>query len=331
MKTIDIHTHLMNPGVRFDRLFDKVSIRFFARGLGVDPAELLADPYQTYVGSMARSIRESVHVERACLFGVDSRFDERGREIDRDRTVCALTEDVLSVTRRHPEAFIPFLSVNPRRTEALDLIDEYVENGCRGAKFLQNYWGVDLNDRRFVPYYEKLRSHHLPLIIHVGSEYTIDSDARYERIGMLDLPLDCGVSVIAAHMGLGRVNHKIRFWRNFSKRPHNFDDDYFQLLEKLRHHDNLYADISAILAPLRARALRHLAGQTDVHGKILFGTDYPVPFSIRFNSYDLPVVKRKEIGVIRNPFDRYLTAMLEYFPADSPIYSNHKKVFEGDV
>ena len=55
----------------------------------------------------------------------------------------------------------------------------------------------------------------------------------------------------------------------------------FVLLDKLRQHDNLYADIAAILAPLRARALRHLAVQKDVHGKILFGTDYPVPFPIR--------------------------------------------------
>lgn len=326
MKTVDIHTHLMSPQVRFDRLFDKLTIRFFARGLGVEPGELMADPYETYVASMARSLRESDKVERACLFGVDSRFDERGREIDRDRTVCAMTDDVLEVTRRHPDLFIPFLSVNPRRADALELIDAYVERGCRGAKFLQNYWGVDLNDRRLVPYYEKLIAHDLPLIIHVGSEYTIDSDPRYEGIGMLELPLDCGVTVIAAHMGLGRIDHKLRLWRNFSRQPRDFDRDYFMLLDKLRRHDNLYADISAMLVPLRARALRHLSEQSDVHGKILFGTDYPVPFWIRFNSYDLALAKRREIGRIGNPFDRYLAVMLEYFPAQNPIYQNHRKI-----
>jgi predicted TIM-barrel fold metal-dependent hydrolase len=326
MKTIDTHTHLMNPEVRFDRLFDKITIRFFAQGLGVEPAALMADPFETYVTSMAKSIHESQYVERACLFGVDSRLDERGREIDRDRTVCATTEDTLAVHQRYPDAFIPFFSINPRRRNALDLVDEYVERGCRGAKFLQNYWAVDLNDQRFIPYYEKLVSRGLPLVIHIGSEYTIDSDPRYERIGMLDLPLECGVTVVAAHMGLGRINYKFRFWRNLSQQPRYFDDDYFRMLEKLRRHDNLYADISAILAPLRARALRHLAAQTDVHHKILFGTDYPVPFSIRFNSYDLPVAKRKEIARIQNPFDRYLAVLLEYFPEGSPLYENYQKV-----
>ncbi len=326
MKTVDIHTHLMNPNVSFDRLFDKVTIRFFAKGLGVDPAALMADPYETYVASMAKSIRESTYVERACLFGVDSRYDEQGREIERDRTVCAMTKDVLSVTQRYAETFIPFLSVNPRRRDALDLIDEYVERGCRGAKFLQNYWGVDLNDERFIPYYEKLISHGLPLIVHVGSEYTIHSDARYERVDMLDLPLDCGVTVIAAHMGLGRVSHKLRPWRNLSRQPRHFDSDYFQLLEKLERHDNLYADISAILAPLRARALRHLSEQKSVHEKILFGSDFPVPYTIRINSYDLLSAKRKEISRLGNPFDRYITALLEYFPTDSAIYTNFRKV-----
>ncbi len=326
MKTVDIHTHLMNPQVRFDRLFDKVTIRFFAQGLGVDAAALMADPYEVYVASMARAIRESEHVERACLFGVDSRLDEQGREIDRDRTVCATTEDTLAADQRYPDTFIPFFSINPRRQNALDLIDEYVERGCCGAKFLQNYWGVDLNDERFIPYYERLVAHKMPLIIHIGSEYSIDSDARYERIDMLDLPLECGVTVIAAHMGLGRINFKLCFWRNLSQRPYCFDDDYFRMLERLCRHENLYADISAILAPLRARALRHLSKQIDVHHKILFGTDYPVPFSVRFNSYDLPVAKRKQIAQIKNPFDRNLAVLLEYFPEGNPIYENYRKL-----
>jgi predicted TIM-barrel fold metal-dependent hydrolase len=326
MKTIDIHTHLMNPGVRFDRLYDKMTVRFFAKSLGVDPKALMLDPYETYVASMANSIRESVYVEKACLFGVDSRFDERGHEIHRDKTVCAMTEDALAVAQRFPDQFIPFLSVNPRRQNALDLIDEYSERGCLGAKFLQNYWAVDLNDKRFIPYYEKLVAQGLPLIVHVGSEYTIKSDARYEGIDMVDLPLACGVKVIAAHMGLGRVNYKLFPWRNLSRNPEHFDSDYFRLLDMLQRYDNLYADISAILAPLRARALRHLAQQQAVHGKILFGTDFPVPFSIRINSYDLPSASRKEVDRMRNPFDRYVAAMLEYFPEHSPIYTNHRKV-----
>ena len=326
MKTIDIHTHLLNPQVKFDRLFDKVTLRFFARGLGVEAKTLQADPYHEYVKAMAKSIRESEHVEKACIFGVDIRLDGKGRESHRDGTVCAMSEDVLQVAQDHPGQFIPFLSVNPRRADALDQIDEYTERGCRGAKFLQNYWGVDLNDERFIPYYEKLKQKNIPLVIHIGSEYTIHSFAEYERINMLDLPVATGVTVIAAHMGLGRINYKACFWRNLSKNPAYFDDDYYRLLDMLQQHDNLYADIAAILAPLRARALRHLSEQTNAHDKILFGTDYPVPFTTRFNTYDLETDIRKQIAQNHNPFDRYAEVIQQYFPPGHAIYSNHSKV-----
>ncbi len=146
---------------------------------------------------------------------------------------------------------------------------------------------------------------------------------------MLDLPLAVGVKVIAAHMGLGRFNHKICLWRNLSKNPRHFDQDYFTLLKMLKQHNNLYADISAILAPLRARALRHLSEQTDVHHKLLFGSDYPVPFSIQHNTYDLPDETRRTINSIENPFDRYAAVILEYFPEESPIYSNYQKLLGG--
>jgi len=326
MRTVDIHTHLLNPNVRFDRLYDKVTIRFFAKKLGVDPAQLQANPYDTFVSSMAQNIAQSQYLDSACIFGVDSRLDEQGRETGRDNTVCAMTSDVLEVAAKHPKQFIPFMSINPRRSNALDLIDEYVEQGCQGAKFLQNYWGVNLNDQRFIPYYEKLRSHNLPLIIHIGSEYSINSDARYERTNMLKLPLETGVTVIAAHMGLGRINHKLCFWRNLSKNPKYFDEDYFTILEMLQQHDNLYADISAILVPLRARALRHLSQQTAVHHKLLFGTDYPVPYTIRYNTHDLTSAESRQIDSISNPFDRYAEAMLAYFPETNPLYTNYKRV-----
>ncbi len=326
MRTVDIHSHLLSPEVRFDRLYDRVSVRLFARKMGMDPAQLQRDPYGTFVASMAGAILQSEYLERTCLFGVDGRFDRRGRLVDRDRTVCAMTGDVLEAAARHPDAFIPFMSVNPRRCNALDLVDEYVEKGCRGAKFLQNYWRVDLNDRALVPYYEKLKSYGLPLIVHIGSEYSIDSDPRYERADMLRLPLEAGVTVVAAHIGLGRLNHKLCFWRNLSRDPGTFDEDYFVLLDMLQRHDNLYADISAILVPLRARALRHLSQQRAVHHKLLFGTDYPVPFGVRFNTHDLPSAECRRIDAIGNPFDRYTETILAYFPEESPLYTNYRKV-----
>ncbi len=331
MQTVDSHTHLLNPEVRFNRLFDRISVMFFAEKLGMDREKLHTEPFAAYVTAMAHAIRQSRYVKKACLFGVDARVNEQGKQLGRDRTVCATTQDVLRVCAGFPELFIPFLSINPLRPDALDLLDQYVEQGCHGAKFLQNYWRIDLNDERFIPYYEKLKFHKLPLIVHIGSEYTIDSERRYEGVAMLDLPLACGVTVVAAHMGLGRIKHKLLVWKNLTRNPRDFDDDYFILLQKLKTHANLYADISAILVPMRARALTHLAAQRDVHEKILFGTDYPVPFTTTLNSYDLSWAIRRRISAIDNPFDRYTSAILEYFPEHNPIYQNYRKLLPDSV
>ena len=81
MKTIDIHNHLLSPDVRFDRLIDRLAIRFFGRGLGIDPKQLAARPYEAYVEAFARAVRESKYVDRVCVFGVDARFDERGLSV----------------------------------------------------------------------------------------------------------------------------------------------------------------------------------------------------------------------------------------------------------
>ena len=326
MQTVDIHTHLLNPNVAFKRFYDRLAITLFAKQLGTSATALKANPYGAYVEALLSGVRNSRYIERICLFPVDSRRDDKGNEIHRDNTVCAFTEDVLAVHAEAPDLIIPFLSINPLRPDALDRIDEYRERGCIGAKFLQNYWGIDLHQQRFIPYYEKLRELKIPLVIHIGSEYSIDSTSAYEKVEMLQLPLEIGVTVIAAHMGLGRFHHGIKPWRNLSKDPAHFDADYFTLLEMLKQHENLYADISGILAPLRARALRHLSEQQDVHHKLLFGTDYPVPFSVRRNSFDLPKPTRREIARIDNPFDRYTQVILHYFPEESPVYSNYQKI-----
>jgi hypothetical protein len=41
MNTVDNHTRLLNPRIRFD----KIAVRFFAKALDVDPGRLKAEPY----------------------------------------------------------------------------------------------------------------------------------------------------------------------------------------------------------------------------------------------------------------------------------------------
>ncbi len=326
MQTIDIHTHLLSSEVKFDRFYDKLAIRFFAKKFGMDPQALMENPYEAYVEGLTTNARESKYITKMVLFGVDDRVDDEGNSIHKDITVCATNENLLAVYEKYKDVIIPFFSINPKRPDALELIDKYVALGFKGAKFLQNYWNVDTREERYKPYFEKLASLGLPLIVHVGNESSIHSYKACERLEMLDAPLEAGVTVIAAHMALSYEHFGFRSM--FSKNPKYFNEEYFKLLEMLKEHDNLYADISALLTPIRAKALKHLSQQYDVHEKLLFGTDFPVPFLTLLNSYDLSYKKRFEVGKEKNPYDRYSKVILEYFEGTNPIYTNYQKILD---
>ena len=141
MKTIDIHTHLLRSDVAFQRSYDKLALRFFAKKFGMDPKALVRDPYGEYTRALVSSVRNSAHVEKIVLFGVDDRVDDTGKSLHKDITVCATNEDVAALYRGNEDVIIPFFSINPNRPDALELIDRYADMGFRGAKFLQNYWG----------------------------------------------------------------------------------------------------------------------------------------------------------------------------------------------
>jgi predicted TIM-barrel fold metal-dependent hydrolase len=292
----------------------------------MDAKELMATPYKTYTDGLMKNIKESKHLSKSVLFGVDARVDNKGKTLHKDITVCATNDDLLKLYQKNRDIIIPFFSINPLRPDALDLIDKYYELGFKGAKFLQNYWNVDTRDKRFIPYFEKLKEKNLPLIIHVGSESSVHSFKECESIEMLTKPVEMGINTICAHMALSYT--PLGILKALSQNPKHFNKEYFQLLKMLNTHDNLYADISALLTPVRAKVLRDLSTQKEIHHKLLFGTDFPVPFSIVLNTHDLTFRKRVEISKIKNPHDRYIEVMLEYFKRDNPIYTNHSKILK---
>lgn len=224
METIDFHAHLLNPNVSFSRFYDRMAITLFAGKLGADKNELLNRKYDAFVDSFIDNIRGSKYVKKSVVLPVDAKFDAKGREIDRDRTVCSSNEDILKEYKKYPNEIIPFFSINPNRLDALDLIDKYVSLGFKGAKFLQNYWDIDINDKRYIPYFEKIKEYDIPIIIHTGSEYAIESNRLYERLDVTNQAIDIGCKVVIAHFAVN-----ILMESKFSRLHHNllFDSSSF--------------------------------------------------------------------------------------------------------
>ena len=331
MQTIDFHAHLLSPDVSFSRIYDKAAISVFAKKLGVDKNELINRKYEAFVEAFINNVKTSKHVKKSVILPVDAKIDHKGNEISRDKTVCSSNEDVLREYQENPNEIIPFFSVNPNRPDALDLIDKYASQGFKGAKFLQNYWDIDINDKKYTPYFEKIKSYDLPIIIHTGGEHAIESNPMYEKVEVANGAIEVGCKVVLAHFGVNMIMNQelTKLHHNFSFETSKFGEDYFKTIEYLEKHENVYADLSAIIAFFRTKVVEDLAkNQKHIHDKLLFGTDYPVPFSIMFSYNSLGLRKRMELEKIENPLDRYVAFFNEYFEEDSPIYSNWEKLIK---
>ncbi|WP_298793075.1 amidohydrolase family protein [uncultured Campylobacter sp.] len=326
IKTVDIHSHLLSADVKFDRFYDKLALAFFAKKFDINRRELIKNGFEGYKSNFARLIKSSNFVQKSVVFGVDAKFDESGNLVHKDKTVCASNEEVFAFYEQNPNEVVPFFSVNPNRKDALNLIEKYHKMGFKGGKLLHSYWETDLNDKRYEPYFRLLSELGLPLVIHVGDENSLASNKALESIEQLKSPLNLGCRIVCAHMGASSDG----VLSMFSRDPEKLGANYFTLLRWLREFDGLYADVSALLCINKARILPHLKTQTKIHDKILFGTDFPVPFSVILSSYDLPFCKRLTLNRIQNPLDRYVRAMSLYFGEDSPIFSNYKKIL-GEI
>jgi len=326
IKTVDIHSHLLSADVKFDRFYDKLALAFFAKKFDINRRELIKNGFEGYKSNFARLIKSSNFVQKSVVFGVDAKFDESGNLAHKDKTVCASNEDVFAFYEQNPSEVVPFFSVNPNRKDALNLIEKYHKMGFKGGKLLHSYWETDLNDKRYEPYFMLLSELGLPLVIHVGDENSLASNKALESIEQLKSPLNLGCRIVCAHMGASSDGA----FTALSRDPEKFGANYFTLLGWLREFDGLYADVSALLCINKARILPHLKTQTQIHDKILFGTDFPVPFSVILSSYDLPFRDRLALNRIQNPLDRYVRAMSMYFGKDSPIFSNYKKIL-GEI
>ncbi|HTL62333.1 MAG TPA: amidohydrolase family protein [Nitrospira sp.] len=216
-----------------------------------------------YVEDLLTELRASKHVHQAVLLGMDGVYDHAGR-LDRNETHFLISNDyVLDTARAHLDDFLPGVSINPQRRDAVDEVHRCADAGTVLVKVLPNAQQFDPAARQYRPFYRALAERRLPFLSHVGYEFSlIGKDQSVGNPDRLELALDEGVTVIAAHAcsyGLMVYERFLPVLLDFSKRYANF-----------------YADISALTLPNRLGMLLHLRRHPEIYDRLLFGTDYPL-------------------------------------------------------
>jgi hypothetical protein len=224
------------------------------------------DPHEAnrkYIADLLAELRASTYVGKAVLLALDGCYDKAGR-LDEAHTEFLIANRYLFETvARYPEQFLPGASINPERKDAIEELHRCAEAGAVLIKVLPNAQQFDPADSRYTTFYRTMAEHRLPLLSHVGYEFSlIGKDQSVGDPARLRPALDEGVTVIAAHACSSGLMIYEKFLPTF--------------LDLAQRYEHFYADVSSLTIPNRMRMLLYLRRYPHLQERLLFGTDYPL-------------------------------------------------------
>jgi len=266
-RLIDMHVHMVGNGgggsggwLRLNG-WHRWLAGYMLRQLGIPPNALEGDLESIYAEHLTRLVRDS-SMDAVVLLAHERVHDSDGTPRDDLGSMFVPNDVVLGLAEKSPE-FLAGVSIHPARRDALDELERCLERGAVLMKCLPNCQNIDPSDRRYRPFWERMAAAGLPLLAHTGGEHTVPIvNAAFADPKLLRFPLECGVTVIAAHC---------------ATRSGAFDRDYFDdWVVMLGEFPNLYGDISAMVALNRCGHLRDCLRE-EIAPRILHGSDFPVP------------------------------------------------------
>ena len=172
-------------------------------------------------------------------------------------------EEILDVAARNPDVLIPFASVDPNRTNAVDEVRRLIrDTAVRGFKFHPNVQAFFPNDRAFYPLYAAIEEAGLPALFHtghsgIGTGLPGGGGIRLKYSNPMhvdDVAVDFpGLTIVLAHPSFP--------WQD-------------EAISVCLHKPQVYIDLSGWSPKYFSATLVQYANSLLKH-KILFGSDYP--------------------------------------------------------
>jgi predicted TIM-barrel fold metal-dependent hydrolase len=293
-RRIDLHVHL--AGLQgdgcgcfvSDRMRQTLTFRILMRLMGAD-VRFPAQANETYVRRLSELLETSTELDYACLFAMDGVYDARGELVPAASHLYVPNSYVFAASRRSPH-LLPVISINPQRRDALEELERWGDQAI-ALKWLAPMQKFDPSEARYEPFYRKLGALGLPVIAHTGCEHTfpgmeqqLGDPALYERL------IRQGVPVIFSHCGTG----------SFLYPGHDYSAAFVAMLER---YDNVYGDTSAFCSLVRYKQVRRFAADRYA-GRILHGSDFPIPSSALYFLPALGFGKVRDLERGRHPMDR---------------------------
>jgi uncharacterized protein len=304
----DVHVHLagtgaLGSGCWLSPVFrERWTFRALRIVNGISRALMEGEVDDEWAAKLAAMVEES-GVDYAVALGFDGVYDARGVFDEKLSQMIVPPEWVFEVCRRHPN-LLPGPSLNPRRGDAMEVLERCIEGGAVLIKWLPPSQAFDPAAPSLDPFYARLAEARLPLLIHMGGERTFATLApEMNDVEKLRPALEAGVPVICAHSATRIL---------FSREP----DQLPRLRRLLEEYPHLWLDNSGMANPGRYAHLPRLAQEELFTSRTLHGSDFPVPSNAVYYPRKLGPKRVLEIERIRNLIerDRLIKTLLGYPP-----------------
>src|ERR1041385_6673029 len=318
-KLMDHHVHVAGLGVGGTKAFvnakmltwrhpfHRLKLKVYMSSAGVADEDK-ADPQA--IARLTRLVASIKGHGKHRLLAFDKHYRRDG-SVNLDKTEFYVpNEYVFELAERHPELFVPNISVNPYRPDAIAELEKWAWRGARVVKWLPNAMGIDPSYPKCDPFYEKMKELDLILLSHGGEEKAVEAEED-QKLGnplLLRRALDHGVKVIVAHCaGLGTnedLDSKDRMVVD------NFDL-FLRLMDEKRYEGLVFGEISAMTQFNRSgKPLRTMLARQDLHERLVNGSDYPLP-AVNLLIRTRPLVKQ---GYINAEERNSLNEIYDYNP-----------------
>ncbi|MBV8353052.1 MAG: amidohydrolase family protein [Verrucomicrobia bacterium] len=291
---IDVHVHLSGNGKggmdcwHRQRWIMKPFLWAGARDIGLKCGFADSGFDRMYLDQLLHWLSTS-SLEAAVLLAEDWVRDDRGA-VRKDLTDFFISNDKVFTAVKRSAKLLAGVSIHPARPDAVDELERCAAAGAVLLKLLPCVQNVDCNLSKYKPFWIKLADLGLPLLAHTGGEFFVRSCRNdLKSPGCLRLPLECGVTVIAAHC---------------STRALPWDGDYFEeFLQMRKDFQNFYGDLAALSHITHLKSLERLREEPE---RLLHGTDYPVVTAV-FPSWLKGWIDRETMQHLRgihNPLEK---------------------------
>jgi hypothetical protein len=264
-----------SPGLRMLRLMLQI------------PPYIQAEQQEEFAQRLLlRQIIESFCIDRAVILAFDQYHTNDGKPLGPRRRDSRQGSDlyvsntfVRHLWKQYPQKLLFGASIHPYRNQgnktAIDMLEEVVASGAVLIKWLPTTQNIDIEDPRTIEFIRRAADLNIPLLIHYGMEATLGNmHPRFaDPSGLLrtlnSLRKDRAMpTVIIAHAATPV------FW------PVTPGRTFYTCIDALRGdfaEAPLYADTAALGLFSKAHWLKKLAGMPEIHHKLVYGSDFPIP------------------------------------------------------